>query len=178
MKSLLTLALLAAGLQFANAQTTPTTTRPTPQATRPAPTVEAQKQQPTATTIAPKPAEQATVDPKTLKWSEETYDFGTIPQGTPVTHDFKVTNNGTTPIVISKVDKSCGCTTPKWTTEPIMPGKEGTVSATFNAAAVGGFSKTVTVHSNAGTKVLYIKGTVVAKDGTTTPATGHEGHQH
>ncbi|MFN9882746.1 MAG: DUF1573 domain-containing protein, partial [Bacteroidota bacterium] len=64
---------------------------------------------------------------------------------------------------ISTVDKSCGCTTPKWTTEPILPGKKGTVSATFNAASPGGFNKTITVHSNAqgGDKVLYIKGTVV-----------------
>lgn len=98
-----------------------------------------------------------------FKWSEEVYDFGTIPQGTPVTHVFEFSNTGNQPLVISTVDKSCGCTTPKWTTEPILPGKKGTVSATFNAASPGGFNKTITVHSNAqgGDKVLYIKGTVV-----------------
>ncbi len=97
-----------------------------------------------------------------FSWHEETFDFGTIPQGTPVTHVFEFTNTGNQPLVISTVDKSCGCTTPKWTTEPVLPGKKGTVSATFNAAAVGGFNKTVTVHSNAmgGDKVLFIKGTV------------------
>ncbi len=98
-----------------------------------------------------------------FSWHEETFDFGTIAQGTPVTHVFEFTNTGNQPLVISTVDKSCGCTTPKWTTEPILPGKKGTVSATYNAATMGGFNKTITVHSNAlgGDKVLFIKGTVV-----------------
>ena len=176
MKKLVLLAVLAAGLQVANAQTetapktAPSTqTRPTTAPTKPTPTVTA------APTQSEAPAVKAGDEP-IFKWSEETWDFGTIPQGTPVTHEFKFTNTGKTPLVISKVDKSCGCTTPKWSTEPIMPGKTGWVSATFNAAAANAFTKTVTVHSNAkdGDKVLYIKGVVKAKDvpaeGTATPA--------
>ena len=165
MKKLFTIALLVAGLQLANAQTKPapaTATKPSP------------------ASVAKPENTAPTVDATTMKWSEETWDFGTIPQGIPTTHEFKFTNNGTTPIVISKVDKSCGCTTPKWTTEPVLPGKTGFVSATFNAAAAGGFNKTVTVHSNTGTKVLYIKGTVKPKEGSAEPkpAGGHEGHNH
>jgi len=118
---------------------------------------------PPASQPAPKPANPNA--PK-FKWSEETWDFGNIPQGTPVTHAFEFTNTGGEPLVISTCDKSCGCTTPKWTTEPVLPGQKGTVSATFNAAAGGQFTKTVTVHSNAdgGDKVLYIKGNVIPKE--------------
>jgi len=183
MKKLLTLAVLAAALQVANAQTAPATkatpatpaTKATPAttATRPAPTAATAVKPEAAPTDAPavKPGEEPV-----FKWSEETWDFGTIPQGTPVTHEFKFTNTGKSPLVISKVDKSCGCTTPKWSTEPVMPGKTGWVSATFNAAAANAFTKTVTVHSNAkdGDKVLFIKGVVKAKDapaeGAATPA--------
>lgn len=112
----------------------------------------------------------------------ETFDFGEIPQGVPATHEFVFTNIGKTPLVISMVDKSCGCTTPKWTTEPVLPGKSGMVSATYNAAGVGEFMKTVTIHSNAKqqNKVLYIKGKVIAKpDGENSQDNhDHDGHNH
>ena len=179
MKTIFTVAALALALQFANAQTTPTKTAP---ATTPAKTATAPTKAAPATATTPATEEAPKFAPGTepaFSWKEETWDFGTIPQGTPVTHEFKFTNSGKNPLVISKVDKSCGCTTPKWITEPVMPGKDGFVSATFNAAAPGGFNKTVTVHSNAGDKVLHIKGTVQPKDATATPATeDHSGHNH
>ncbi len=119
-----------------------------------------QKPTPTVQTVGPVISNASGAS---FSWREETFDFGSIPQGTPVTHVFEFTNTGNQPLVISTVDKSCGCTTPKWTTEPILPGKKGTVSATYNAASMGGFNKTITVHSNAlgGDKVLFIKGTVI-----------------
>jgi len=100
-----------------------------------------------------------------LKFKEETRNFGKVPQGTPVTHEFVFTNAGTDPIVLSNVTVSCGCTTPVWSKEPVMPGKTGSVKATFNAAAAGPFSKPVTVFSNTegGSITLYLKGEVVQK---------------
>lgn len=179
MKTIFTVAALALALQFANAQTTPTKTAP---ATTPAKTTTATppaKPAAPATATAPATEEAPKFAPGTepaFTWSEETWDFGTIPQGTPVTHEFKFTNSGKNPLVISKVDKSCGCTTPKWITEPVLPGKQGFVSATFNAAAPGGFNKTVTVHSNAGDKVLHIKGTVQPKETPATATPAGDGH--
>lgn len=100
-----------------------------------------------------------------MKFAKETHDFGKIEQGKPVTHVFEFKNMGSDPVVINDAQASCGCTKPNWTREPIMPGKTGTVSATFNAAAAGQFIKTVTVTSNAeaGQTVLYLKGEVVAQ---------------
>lgn len=100
-----------------------------------------------------------------MKFAKETHDFGKIEQGKPVTHVFEFKNTGADPVVINDAQASCGCTKPNWTREPIMPGKTGTVSATFNAAAAGQFTKTVTVTSNAeaGQTVLYLKGEVVAQ---------------
>lgn len=98
-----------------------------------------------------------------FKFVAETYDFGKIPQGTPVTHEFQFENIGSEPLIISKVESTCGCTVPEYTKTPIKPGEKGTVSVTFNAAQATPFSKMVTIRSNAKTpvKALYIKGTVV-----------------
>lgn len=100
-----------------------------------------------------------------MKFAQETHDFGKVEQGKPVTHVFEFKNTGTDPVVINDAQASCGCTKPNWTREPIMPGKVGTVSATFNAASAGPFNKTVTVTSNAeaGQAVLILKGEVVAQ---------------
>jgi hypothetical protein len=98
-----------------------------------------------------------------FKFETETHDFGKIPQGTPVTYEFKFENTGTEPLIISNVESTCGCTVPEYTKTPIKPGEKGAVSVTFNAAQAAPFSKMVTIRSNAKTpvKALYIKGTVV-----------------
>lgn len=97
-----------------------------------------------------------------FQWAEETHDFGTIPQGKPVTWRFEFSNTGKEPLIISNVQKTCGCTVTDWTKEPIMPGGKGFVSAEYNAAKEGGFTKAITVQSNAKTPnyKLYFKGTV------------------
>ncbi|HYK77335.1 MAG TPA: DUF1573 domain-containing protein [Daejeonella sp.] len=100
-----------------------------------------------------------------FKFEKETHDFGKIPQGKPVTYDFKFTNTGQEPLIISNVESTCGCTVPKYTSTPIKKGESGIITVTFNAAAVSPFTKAVTIKSNARTpvKVLYIKGEVVAE---------------
>ncbi len=107
-----------------------------------------------------------------LKFAKETHDFGKVEQGKPVTHVFEFKNTGSDPIVINDAQASCGCTKPSFSREPIMPGKSGSISATYNAAASGPFNKSVTVTSNAeaGQAVLYLKGEVVAAGAATTAA--------
>ena len=98
-----------------------------------------------------------------LKFKQEKHDFGTIAEGTIATYSFVFTNTGKTPVVISNVKPSCGCTTPDWTREPVMPGKTGKVTASYNSAGrLGIFNKTVTVMNNgeASQIVLGIQGTV------------------
>jgi len=97
-----------------------------------------------------------------FKFEQETHDFGRIPQGTPVSYEFKFTNTGTEPLIISKVESTCGCTVPEFTTAPVQPGAEGKIKVTFDASAASPFSKMVTIRSNAKTpvKALYIKGVV------------------
>lgn len=101
-------------------------------------------------------------DVAVFTWDNTTHDFGKVKQGTPVTHEFKFTNTGKVPLVITNVQASCGCTTPAWTKEPVMPGGQGFIKATYNAASAGAFNKTVTVTANIETGFiqLTIKGEV------------------
>lgn len=98
-----------------------------------------------------------------FKWEKTTHDFGKIQQGKPVSIEFTFTNQGSSPLVISNVKGSCGCTVTKYSKEPIAPGKTGNIKATFNAAAMGAFNKSVRVTANVegGTETLFIKGEVV-----------------
>lgn len=47
--------------------------------------------------------------------------------------------------MLQDVKAACGCTTPFWPKEPIMPGQESKISATYNMASAGNFTKTITV---------------------------------
>jgi hypothetical protein len=105
-------------------------------------------------------------DVAVASFEAQNFDFGKIKQGTPVTHEFKFTNTGKVPMIITNVQASCGCTTPDSSKEPIPAGGKGFIKATYNAASVGAFNKAVTVTANIpnGSVQLFIKGEV-----TTTP---------
>lgn len=99
----------------------------------------------------------------TIVWKAESIDVGQIPQGTPKAIVYEFKNTGKATVIITNVQGSCGCTATDYTKEPILPGKSAKVTATYNAANKGGFTKTVTVTTSAETtpKVLTLKGTVI-----------------
>lgn len=86
-----------------------------------------------------------------IQWEEKTYDFGEIEQGSTVEHTYKFTNVGNEPLIITNVQVTCGCTTPKgWPRDPIMPGGKAEITVAFNSTGkMGKVDKTVTVVSNA-----------------------------
>ena len=107
---------------------------------------------------------------ETLGLKELTFDFGKIPQGKPVTHDFEVVNNGQKPLIIENVEASCGCTTPEWTTQPVAPGAKTVIKVGFNASSQGLFRKSITINYNGdGTKTLFISGDVYPTPTTSAP---------
>lgn len=80
---------------------------------------------------------------------EESYDFGTVEQGTKVIHDFKFKNKGDADLIITDVKTSCGCTAAVTSAKTIPPGGDGTLKANFNTAGRGGpQTKTITVVTN------------------------------
>lgn len=101
-----------------------------------------------------------------IKFKTESHDFGKVEEGAQAAYTFEFTNTGTAPVVISNAQPSCGCTTPDWTKEPVMPGKTGFVKASFNSSGrPGNFNKNITVISNSETPqiALTIKGEVNPK---------------
>jgi hypothetical protein len=100
-----------------------------------------------------------------IKFESLEHDYGTIKQGDDGNCVFKFKNVGNEVLVISDVRKSCGCTTPTWSKEPVLPGQSGEIKVGYNTNNIASFNKNITVISNAtnATVVLVIKGEVVAK---------------
>jgi len=105
----------------------------------------------------------ASADLANPAFDNQNFDFGKIKVGIPATHEFKFVNKSKVTMIITDVKASCGCTTPSWTKDPIPPGGQGSVTATYNAAGVGAFNKSVTVTANVPNNmvILSIKGEVI-----------------
>jgi len=84
-----------------------------------------------------------------MKFEKETHDFGKIKSGDKVTYDFKFTNTGKTPLIITDAVATCGCTKPEWPKTPVKPGESGAIHVTFNSAAKSGLQdKQITITAN------------------------------
>lgn len=120
------------------------------------------------------PVTSAPIDNPTapnMSFEQKEYKFGTIKQGESVTYEFKFTNTGKEPLIITNAQGSCGCTVPEYSKEPIKPNGSGTVKVTFNSTGkMGPQDKTVTItYDNGRTETLHMIGTVEATN-TAAPA--------
>lgn len=134
-----------------------------------------------------------------ITFEEVEHDFGTIMDGTPVETVFKYTNTGNSPLVVSNIKSSCGCTVPEdWNKEPLAPGESAHFTVKFNGKGANQVSKTVTLTTNtaSGTETVKIKAFIQADPnapvnaanngsspvmqpaGQTSTQPGHEGHNH
>jgi hypothetical protein len=85
-----------------------------------------------------------------IEWEKRTHDFGDITEGDKVEYTYRFTNSGTEPLIITNVQVTCGCTTPKgWPRDPIKPGSHGEIPVQFNSTGkFGRQNKVVTIVSN------------------------------
>jgi len=102
---------------------------------------------------------------ETIVFDKTVHDYGTIVQNADGNCEFKFTNKGKEPLVLSNVSSSCGCTVPVWPREPIAPGKSASIKVKYDTNRVGLINKSITVSSNAANNpvVLQIKGNVTPK---------------
>lgn len=85
----------------------------------------------------------------TIQWLEEEKNMGTINEGQQLDVTFRFKNTGDKPLVIRSVRPSCGCTAANPPAEPIAPGAEGEIKASFNSQGrTGTNKKTLTVVAN------------------------------
>ena len=111
--------------------------------------------------------EQSSGGPKII-FNELQHEFKSIVKGDELEHTFYFVNAGDSPLILTNVKGSCGCTNVEYTEEPIMPGDKGLIKAEVSTAnkSVGKlFKVSVTVESNAIDKKmsLYLKGTPKAE---------------
>ncbi|WP_299156393.1 DUF1573 domain-containing protein [uncultured Tenacibaculum sp.] len=106
-----------------------------------------------------------TVSAQEFKFVTESIDYGKISQGSEGRRVFEFTNVGNAPLIIKDIKSTCGCAIPKKPEKPIMPGEKGQIEVSYDTMRMGGFSKAVTILSNAkkSRKMLKIKG-FVSKD--------------
>jgi len=105
-----------------------------------------------------------------ITFEKTEHKFGAFLEAAGVqTTTFKFKNTGTAPLILNNVTASCGCTTPKWTRDPIAPNGGGEITVSYDPKnRPGAFTKSVTVGSNAenSTVNLIISGEVQQREKT------------
>ncbi len=70
----------------------------------------------------------------TIQWLDSTFkDMGKAKEGNAVKVSFRFKNTGEHPLVIANASASCGCTKPEKPEEPVSPGAEGVIKASFDS---------------------------------------------
>ena len=107
-----------------------------------------------------------------IRFDKTTHDYGTIEQRSNGACEFKFTNEGKVPLILTNVRSSCGCTVPTWPREPVLPGQSKVIKVKYDTKRLGVINKTIHVYSNATTPsvTLRIKGKVVAKSNSDAPS--------
>jgi hypothetical protein len=108
-------------------------------------------------------AEQSNPNAPVISFDKTDFDYGTIYQHADGNTFFVYTNKGKEPLILSRVKSSCGCTIPKWSRQPLLPGQSDTIKVKYDTKRLGSFHKSITITSNASepTVVLKIKGKVI-----------------
>lgn len=90
-----------------------------------------------------------TVNVPKIQLEESVYDFGEITEGGLVKHNFKFKNTGKTPLIITDVQTTCGCTVPDWNMKPIQPNATDEIKVQFNSEGKEGkMDKPITIIAN------------------------------
>ncbi len=99
-----------------------------------------------------------------IEFKETKFSFGKLKQNVPGTHVFTFKNVSDKPVVIENASAECGCTTPEFPKGAIAKGGTDKIKVTYNAAALGAFTKRVTIKVANQTEpiILTIEGEVIA----------------
>lgn len=100
---------------------------------------------------------------QTITFDKTTIEYGTIAENSDGHRVFTFKNTGDKPLILSNVKPSCGCTTPEWSKEEILPGQTGQIKVEYNTKIKGDFRRSIDVYSNDSKKkrtTIFIKGSV------------------
>jgi hypothetical protein len=95
-------------------------------------------------------------------------NFGVLSEGEKITHSFPFVNEGKSPLILSFVEGSCGCTVMKsWPKQPLLPGEGGEIEIEFNSRGKSGAQSVairVVANTRPATTVLMLEGEIVTPD--------------
>ncbi len=107
-----------------------------------------------------------------LVFDAPTHEFGTIIQGTTLTHSFTFRNTEKNTVTISRVGSSCGCTVANVSHRILLPGKGGQLTTSFDSSDFSGpVTKEIYVYTDNAEKPTYtllMRGTI-AEEFVSTP---------
>ncbi|MDF1546504.1 MAG: DUF1573 domain-containing protein [Bacteroidales bacterium] len=105
-------------------------------------------------------------DKPEMIFNETDHNYGTIKYKGDGIYEFVYKNTGKVPLIIKRVDSSCGCTVPSWDKEPIAPNGKGKIVVKYDTNRIGSFIKSIKVFSNAENSPveLIIRGEVKVTD--------------
>lgn len=93
-----------------------------------------------------------------LTLEQTSADIGRIKyKSEPRVVEFRFTNTGNAPLVITRSEVSCRCTTVKFPRKPVMPGESGVISVTYTPKNdVQRFNNSIRIYSNGRDKSLIL----------------------
>lgn len=84
-----------------------------------------------------------------IKWMESSINFGTVRCGDRVKLIYRFKNVGEKPLFVINVTEACNCALTEFNTDPIQPGKQGTIQVTFDSRTqVDAVRKSLMVETN------------------------------
>jgi hypothetical protein len=98
---------------------------------------------------------------------EKAFEFGSVSEGTIVSHDFEIRNTGSADLQIQRIAPACGCTAATVTSPIIGPGKSEKIRVKFDTAGFSG-SKFKQIHVFTSDKdlsdiVFTLRGTILSE---------------
>ena len=106
-----------------------------------------------------KEAKSDTLRGAILRFEEHTHDFGDIARkGGDLVYDFRLRNEGDTPLVLTRVTTTCSCLKGSFSKRPIPPGGESTLRITYepHKSEEGIFNKVIRVSSNSAEGIVLV----------------------
>ena len=85
------------------------------------------------------------------------YDFGAFSMSERQECIFRITNSGSSLLMVQDVVTSCGCTKVEYDKRPVPPGQTMDLKVKYEAEESGHFAKVVTVYSNAETSPVRLR---------------------
>ena len=85
----------------------------------------------------------------TIQWLDSSKNMGKVTEGEKIEISYRFKNTGTELLIVNNVVVSCGCTVAEKPQEPIAPGAEGFIKATFDTKGrIGTNHKTMAIYTN------------------------------